>query len=111
MNHQMGLEDEREELEKNLESDIPVISVDEFYGFPGPSDKILKMVTSGNINEYFRHMSKQRITNQRADLLLHRIVSDKIRKNLQLVENGDSIPSVSATLKMAALIGPDVEKH
>ena len=69
------------------------------------------MVTSGNINPYFRLMSKERNSSQRGDLLLHRIVSDKIRKNLQMVENGNSIKSYSGTLHMSSLIGPDVEQH
>ena len=47
----------------------------------------------------------------RQDLLLHRIVSDKIRKNLQMVENGESIKSYEGTMKMASVIGPEVKKH
>ena len=141
MSHQIISDDERDqnpEKTSDITREFPVISAEEFYGFPGPSEKILKMVTSGNINAFFRHMNSQRQSNQRsgsrtahgrthvdrpsvskrskdpwqrADLLLHRIVSDKIRKNLQMVENGESIKSYEGTLKMASIIGPEVKKH
>ena len=67
MSHQIISEDERENREKtsDIQKDYPVISAEEFYGFSGPSERILKMVTSGNINEYFRHMNTQRNSHQR----------------------------------------------
>ena len=63
MSHHITSEDECEYTEKIPEK-YPVISAEEFYGFSGPSEKILKMVTSGNINEYFRHMNEKRQSHQ-----------------------------------------------
>ena len=68
MSHQIISDDERDqnpEKTSDITREFPVISAEEFYGFPGPSEKILKMVTSGNINAFFRHMNSQRQSNQR----------------------------------------------
>ena len=64
MSHHITSEDERENPTEKTSDKYPVISAEEFYGFSGPSEKILKMVTSGNINEYFRHMNSQRQSHQ-----------------------------------------------
>lgn len=63
MSHRIISEDEHENTEKTSDK-YPVISAEEFYGFSGPSEKNLKMITSGNINEYFRHMNSQRQSHQ-----------------------------------------------
>ena len=64
MSHHITSEDERENPTEKTSDKYPVISAEEFYGFSGPSEKTLKMLTSGNINEYFRHMNSQRQPHQ-----------------------------------------------
>lgn len=56
-------------------------------------------------------MEKER-ANSRADLLLSRIVTDRIRKNLQLLEKGHPEGvNISKTLEFASFISPTAHNN
>ena len=62
-----------------------MISVDDFYNLPKPN---LKPITSVNVEPFLTQEKQSGRQSHRADLLLHRIVTDRIRKHVQLIEQG-----------------------
>ena len=86
-----------------------MISVDDFYNLPKPN---LKPITSGNVDQFLTQEKQGRQLSHRADLLMHRIVTDRIRKHVQLIEqgNGETV-NTEKLYQFATFVSPDVADY